>query len=237
MNELWKRYAGRIDALSLRERIMVFSAAMVAVLALGFELMVAPEIAKQKRLSIAMTQKNAEMRAFEAQLAKLLATRQQDPDRAERERLAKLKGELGALEARVSAEERKFTAPAQMRTVVEGLLRRARGVQLVEMKTLAASTVSSSRAGAKPPAKPPAEKVADRPAERPAGAERLIYRHGLELTVSGSYLDLLAYARELEQMPSQLYWGVLHVDAAGYPRVVMKLTVYTLSLDPTWLSV
>jgi MSHA biogenesis protein MshJ len=233
VSELWKRYAGRIDALSLRERVMVFSAAMVAVLALGFELMVAPEIAKQKRLSIAMTQKNTEMRAFEAQLAKLLATRQQDPDRAERERLAKLKGELGVLEARVSAEERKFTAPAQMRTVVEGLLRRARGVQLVEMKTLAVSTVTSSKAGAKPPAKPPAEKVA----ERPPGAERLIYRHGLELTVSGSYLELLAYARELEQLPSQLYWGVLHVDAAGYPRVVMKLTVYTLSLDPTWLSV
>ena len=29
----------------------------------------------------------------------------------------------------------------------------------------------------------------------------------------------------------------LELDAAAYPRVAMKLTVYTLSLDRAWLSV
>jgi MSHA biogenesis protein MshJ len=225
MSGLWQRYAARFDALSLRERAMVFSAVMVAVVALAYTLVIEPELLKQKRIAGAMLQKHSEMKAFEAQVTKLVGSGGLDGGRTERERLARLRAELGALEARVTDEERKFTAPSQMRAVVEGLLARNRGVALVEMKTLAVGTIASSvKSAAKPPAKP-------------AAGERLIYRHGVELTVTGSYFELLAYARDLERLPKQLYWGALELDAASYPKVSMKLTVYTLSLDPTWLSV
>jgi MSHA biogenesis protein MshJ len=59
----------------------------------------------------------------------------------------------------------------------------------------------------------------------------------LELTVSGTYLDLLDYLGELEKLPTQLYWSALELDATRYPKHTMKVTVYTLSLDPAWLSV
>jgi MSHA biogenesis protein MshJ len=214
---LWQRYAARFDALTLRERVMVFAALMVALLAFAYTAMIEPQLLKQKRLAGALVQKHSEMKAFEAQVTKLVGARGAERVESERERLARLRAELAALEAQIGAEERKFTAPSQMRSVVEGLLTRNSGVALVEMKTLAAETLA---AGAKP-----------------ATGERLIYRHGLQLTVSGSYLDLLAYTRALERLPRQLYWGALELDAGGYPKVLMKLTVYTLSLDPTWLSV
>lgn len=225
MTDLWQRYAARFDALTLRERVMVFAAVMVAVLALAYTLLIEPELLKQKRLAGALLQKHSEMRAFEAQVTQLFGGRGQDSALTGRERLARMRAELAALEGRISAEERRFTAPSQMRLVIESLLARNRGVALVEMKTLAADTIASS---ARPAAKP---------APKPAAGERLIYRHGIELTVTGSYLDLLAYARDLERLPRQLYWGGLELDAAGYPKVSMKLTVYTLSLDPAWLSV
>lgn len=229
MNALWQQYAGRFNALSLRERVMVFAAVMIAVVALGHTLAVEPQLAKQKRLSGAMLQKSSEMKAFEVQVEKLVGSRQGDAGRSERERLVRARSELGALELRIRAEERRFTAPTQMRRVVEGLLARNRGVALEEMKTLAVETLAAGAPNAKPPAKPPAGK--------PVAADARIYRHGLQLTVSGSYLDLLAYARDLEKLPSQLYWDRLSIDAAAYPKVVMKLTVYTLSLDPAWLNV
>jgi MSHA biogenesis protein MshJ len=216
---LWRRTAARFDALSLRERVMVSAAVLVALLALTYTMMLEPELQKQRRSSAAMLQKQSEMRALDAQVQGLLGARAQDPDRARRERLAQLTGQLGELDSRISAEERRFTQPAQMRGVVEGVLNRARGVELVEMKTLAVSTLSAKDAKDKEP------------------KERFIYRHGLELTVSGSYLDLLAYLRDLESLPTQLYWGALSIDASQYPRVLMKLTVYTLSLDRAWLNV
>ena len=70
-----------------------------------------------------------------------------------------------------------------------------------------------------------------------AGAPRPIYRHALELTVSGAYLDLYAYLRQLEGLPTRLYWRKADLAAGDYPKVVLRLTVYTLSFDPSWMSV
>jgi MSHA biogenesis protein MshJ len=233
---LWQRYSTRFDALTLRERVMVFAAVMVVVMALGYTLAIEPQLLKQKRLATAMLQKQSEMKAFETQVGTLLGSAGPGAQRSGRERLAQLRAELAALEARIRAEERRFTAPAQMRRVIEGLLARNRGVALEEMKTLAVDTVSAAAAATAALASQPV-KLSAKPAPQAASGERLIYRHGVELTVSGSYLDLLAYARDLEKLPSQLYWGALELDAGAYPKVSMKLVVYTLSLDPAWLSV
>jgi MSHA biogenesis protein MshJ len=221
----------------MRERIMVFAAVMVALLALSYTLLIEPELIRQRRINAAMLQKHSEMKALDAQVTKLLGAPAQNRDRPERERLAGLRKELAEVEARIAAEERRFTAPAQMRGVIEEVLGRSRGLALVELKTLATTTLTDTAkppAAAKPAAggKPPAGTKA-------AGArgERLIYRHGLEVTVSGSYLDLLAYLRDLEALPTQLYWGALELDASAYPKLSMKLTVYTLSLDRAWLNV
>lgn len=223
MKALWRRYAERIDALSLRERIMVFAAAAVVLLAPAWALFIDAEGAKQKRLVSALRQKQSEMKALETQVAQLFGTRAGDPDRPASERLKQIRAELAEAEARVAAEERKFTAPTQMRRVIAELLGRNRAVNLVELKTLPVTSIAEARAAA---------------GGKPAlASERLIYRHGIELTVAGAYLDLLAYLRDLESLPTQLYWGALEIDAAGYPKVTMKLTVYTLSLDRAWLKV
>lgn len=198
---------------------------MVAMLAAGYTLVIEPQILRQKRIAAQMLQKHSEMKTFEAQLGKLLASRGPDSGRSERERLTRMRAELAYLESRVSAGERRFTAPAEMRAVIENVLARSRGVGLVSMASLATETLAANG------------KPAPKGEVKPAAGERLIYRHGLELVVSGSYLDLLAYARNLERLPQQLYWGALAIDAASYPKVSMKLTVYTLSLDPAWLSV
>jgi MSHA biogenesis protein MshJ len=214
VSALWRRTGERFDSLNLRERLMVSAAVMVALLAFVYTMMLEPELIRQRRAAGAMLQKQSELRALDAQVQALAALRSEDPERARRERLAQLKSELTDVEARILAEERRFTAPAQMRSVVEGVLARSRGVALVEMKTLAVTTLAAKQVN-----------------------ERLIYRHGVELTVSGSYLDLLAYLRDLEALPTQLYWGALDLDASKYPKLLLKLTVYTLSLERAWLSV
>jgi MSHA biogenesis protein MshJ len=58
----------------------------------------------------------------------------------------------------------------------------------------------------------------------------------LELTVSGAYLDILAYLQDLERLPTQLYWGDLGLDSQ-YPTMTVRIVVYTMSLDRAWLSV
>jgi MSHA biogenesis protein MshJ len=215
---LWLRYAERIDALSLRERVMVFAAAVVVLLAPAWALFIDAESAKHKRLVASLKQKQSEMKALETQVAQLFGAAEPIG-----ERLRQLRVQLAAADEQIAAEERKFTPPSEVRAVVEELLGRNRGVALVELRNLPVTSIAEARAAAGTKAV--------------AASERLIYRHGIELTVAGAYLDLLAYLRELEALPAELHWGALEMDAVAYPKVTMKLTLYTLSLDRAWLKV
>lgn len=226
MKRLWQRYAERVDQMTLRERVLVFASAMLMLVALVYVLFIDAEVQRQKRLSSTLVQRQAEAKTLQDQLTKVLTSRASDPDRQLRERLARLRSQLGDIEARIRDEERKFTTPAQMRTVIDELLARNSAVQLIAMKSLPTTSVADTRSS--PPSK--GEQMA-------SPADRLVYRHGIEITVSGAYLDLLEYIRQLERLPTQLYWSSLQLDASTYPRSTMKVVVYTLSLDPRWLSV
>ena len=234
MKQLWNRAAERIDALSLRERVLVFATAMALLLALSYSLLIDPQMSAQKRLASTVAQKQAEIKGMEAQITAIATSRAADPDRALRERLAEVRKQLAEVESQIAGEERKFTAPEQMKSVIEEMLARNRAVHLVAMKTLPTTTLAEARAES---GKAEASKPAAKPAEAPKSGERLVYRHGMEVTVAGGYLDLLRYLRDLEQLRTQLYWGSLEIDATRYPRHTMKIVVYTLSLDPAWLNV
>jgi MSHA biogenesis protein MshJ len=233
VKRLWQSQAARFDALSVRERVMVFAAAMSVVIGLAYVLFLDAEGVRQNRLTASIAQAQGELKVLEAQLGKLVVLRGEDPDSGTRRQIAEVGGQLAQVEAGIRAEERRFTAPAQMRGVVEGVLTRNRAVSLLTLRTLPVTNIPES-----PPAAGAAKRApALKPGASASAAERLIYRHGIEIIVAGPYLDLLGYVRDLEALPTQLYWGGLEIDATTYPKVVMKLTVYTLSLDRAWLNV
>jgi MSHA biogenesis protein MshJ len=234
VKDYWRKVSEWVDAKSLRERALVFAALLTFLIAIFYSAFLDPEFATSRRLSQEISQRQGEIRALQDEISKVLQARQQDPDRVNRTRLAGLKASLADADARIAAEERKFTAPAQMREVIKELLARNRGVKLVGMKTLPVSSIpeGSGIEVALQLLQQAAKSVA-----KPQAVERVVFRHGIELTVSGSYLDLLTYIVELEKLPSQLYWGALDLDASQYPNLQLKLTLFTLSLDRAWLNV
>ena len=234
MKRLWQQYVAKMEAASLRERVMIFAAVAVAVIALANGALVEPELAKQRRLSGEVAQRQGEIRKMQEQSQKLAFARQADPDQATRKQLEALRARTAAAEAKLKDEQRKFVPPERIGALLEEMLSRNRRLQLVDMRTLPAAAIDPGG----PPPKPAAEKPA---AEKPVAAKPAtagtIYRHGVEITLTGSYLDLLAYLRDLEKLPSQMYWGKLDLSVASHPKVTLKLSVYTMSLDLAWLIV
>jgi MSHA biogenesis protein MshJ len=112
-----------------------------------------------------------------------------------------------------------------MPALLEQMLKRNGRLQLVAMNTL--------------PVTPFIEQAADATiAQAPvAGQERQMYKHGVQITVRGSYADLLQYLTALEKLPTRMFWGVAKMNVVQYPSVELTLTLYTLSLDKTWLQV
>jgi MSHA biogenesis protein MshJ len=64
-----------------------------------------------------------------------------------------------------------------------------------------------------------------------------VFKHGVRITVRGSYPDMLRYLETLEHLKAQMFWGRAELTVTRYPVAELTLTVYTLSLDKTWLVV
>jgi MSHA biogenesis protein MshJ len=235
MKRLWKQYADRIDAASLRERALIFAAAVVVIVALLNALLIEPQLVKQRQLSREIAQRQEGLRALQQQLEKMAGARRAGPDQAERSRFEDARRRLAEVEAKLIEEQRKFAPPEQIGPILEEMLSRNSRLTLVNMRTLPVATIATGNE--KPAAKPVAEKAAEKAASAKPAAQGQIYRHGVELTVSGSYFDLLAYLKSLEKLPSQMYWGQLDLAVGVHPQVTLKLSVYTLSLDPAWMRV
>jgi MSHA biogenesis protein MshJ len=233
VKRLWQRYVEKMDGASLRERVMIFAAAATVLIGLLNTLLIEPQLVKQRRLSGEVAQRQGEMRIMQEKLQAVALARRADPDRELRRQLDALKLKVSETEARLLEEQRKFAPPEQVGALLGEMLSRNRKLQLVDMRTLPVASFAENAAEADkaPPQKPAAAKPA-----APAGGGQ-IYRHGVEITVSGSYLDLLAYLKDLEKLPNQLYWGRLELSASAYPQVTLKLSVYTLSLNLAWLVV
>lgn len=226
MNETWQKVVTRFDALKPRERTMVFVAGAAVIGWLVFTMAIDNELARHKRLSADISRQQTTLAQVQAQSAELMRAAAQDPDTAGRARIDALKAQLAQFDAELRGVQQGLVPPTRMTRVLEDVLTRNSRVRLVKLKTLPVTALVDREAKGEPVR-----------AATPGGADRLVYKHGIELTLEGGYLDLLDYLTRLEKLPWQMFWARTGIDALQYPRVQLTVTLYTLSLDEAWLVV
>lgn len=235
MKRLWQRYAERINGAKLRERVLVFAACALALVALLNLALIEPALTKDRRLSREIGQRQAEIGKIQEEIKKVALGRKAEPDKEVLGRLDAIKRRTLEVEEKVSREQRNLVPPEQVGALLEEMLSRNRKLLLVEMKTLPVVNLAQrSIEGAKPAAITQAPKA---PAAAAPVAGGNVYRHGVEITLTGGYMDLLSYLKDLEKLPRQMYWGQLDLRVLEHPQLSLKLSVFTLSLDPAWLVV
>jgi MSHA biogenesis protein MshJ len=210
--------------MSLRERAMIFAAAAFVVIALMSTMLLDPLLAKQRALSSQVVQQQEKMKALQGQLQALLQARRDDVHSPLRERIAQLRLQLREQDGYLQSRRDRLVRPDQMADLLEQVLNKNGQLQLVALKTLPVDFLI-----------PPA-------ANAVAGAnvhsdQKQIFKHGVQITVRGGYSDMLRYLDALEKMPTQMFWGEVSLNVDQYPDASLTLTLYTLSLDKTWLTV
>ncbi|UGQ48377.1 type II secretion system protein GspM [Massilia endophytica] len=273
MKEQWLKLAARIDALALRERIMIFAALGCMIVYLVYMTIAEPMMAKQKEASAQIVSQQQKIAELNVQIQERIASASLDPDSAARVRLERLLSEQTSLGTNLRTVQRGLVAPEKMAPLLERILQSHGRLKLMALSSLPVTTVEEaapltaappkseaagqgSPQGAQPaeiaqavvaaavqqagaagatPASPPAGAAAPAPVPAPK-ARAMLYRHGVELTLQGSYPDMVSYMEALEHLPVQLFWGRAQLDAENYPDAKLTLTLYTLSLDDKWMK-
>lgn len=237
MKQYWIRLSGRIDARSARERALIFLVAAAMLIALINALLVAPLQAERTQLAKQMKQDEDKIAAIHTQINALVKASTGDVDAGKRAHLAKLQQEVAKSDEALRNLQKGLVLPDRMVNLLEDILRREGQLQLVSMKTLPVSGILDAVENKVKPAAVSAaieKKAADLLA---VPGSPLVYKHGVELVVKGGYADLLQYLTRLEGLSWQMFWGEVEFKVEEYPRSALTLTLYTLSLDKTWLSI
>ena len=214
-----QRYADRLDAMSLRERVLIFLAAAVVIVAIVDSALFDPISRRQKVNSQRIHQQEDEVRTMQAQVQVYAQARTGDNANAKRQRLEKRKLELAALDRELGARRSELVTPERMAKMLSEIVKRNPDIELVSLRSLPATGLTQSLTAILGP------------------AGLALYRHGIEIAVSGSYLKMLTYVGQLERLPAKIMWGNMELQAGAYPVVTLKITLYTLSPEKTWLLI
>jgi len=229
MKEQWQKLSARFGALVMRERVLVLLAAVFGTALVYDALAIQPLETQKKRFTQQLTETRQNIKSAD------IVTRAQDsianPDAVKRTYRDALRKQLTEIDQNMQGLQRGLVPPERMAKLLEQMLSRSRGLQLVALRTLPAQRFEAP--GAASSAKP-GEKAAKPALKDP---ERTIYQHSVEITMQGSYADLHDYLAQLEKLPSQMFWGRINVNTEQYPRLRVTLTVQTLSLNKAWLIV
>lgn len=233
--KLWLRYLNWFAALKPRERQIVAAAVVLGGMFLGYTYAIEPKLLRAKRDTRALTEATQSAATMRQQTAALQAGNQ-DPDAPLRAQLAALNAEFAAQDGRFALVKKSLVPANKMSGLLENFLARGSSLQLISLRTLPPTPLIERKV-----APPGADKnlpaigiQADAAAALLNGAPNL-FKHGVEIKIVGPYHDLLAYIRALENAPQRLLWGNMDLAAQEYPRTQLTLTVYTLSLEKSWL--
>lgn len=235
----WEKMRQKFDAMQPRERALVFAAGAVVIVGLGFVLVIDGAMTRNKIALNNVESHRSNLEQLQNQNAELARVLALDPNVEGRKHVEQLLQQIGGYDSELREVQQGLVPSNQMVKVLEDMLNRESRVRLVKLRTLPATALVERAAAGTPKATMNGvEGKPDDTAGKPAPPKKnLVYKHGLELTVEGNYLDLAEYQARLEKLPWRMFFARTSVNSVDYPRVLMTVTLYTLSLDEAWLVV
>lgn len=210
MKQQWQRLALRIDAMQLRERVFVFLTIIVCFGALADTLWLSPAQLAHKQATQRFAAQETELQRLRNELKDL--AKPVDANKTVRDDIAAANLRLDAINQEIRAVAPLAEGgPAIEQTLVQ-FLRRQDGLTLLGTGTTPSTSVSAPSATAGQTAS--------------ASAQPVLSRRGLELTVAGSYADLVRYVGTLENALPTLRWGTLQLKTTQQaPEMTMQVFV------------
>ena len=234
LEELRRRlvdFAERVDALLLRERVLLLGAALMLTAYVWDKWFLQPMDARRQNLQAQVQTASESLQRIEAATTEWVATASVDPDAAARAHLAALAKDLKDARALVEAKAGRMVAPEQMPEVLKTVLSRFQELEFVSLEGLKVEQVAMAPA-------PDAATGAPAPALKP-GQDKLygVYRHGIRIRFKGSFPATVEYLHALERLPVGFYWDTIDLRTGKTPEVDGALVVFTVSLGAGWIGV
>jgi MSHA biogenesis protein MshJ len=215
----FRPFVERLDALTLRERVIVFGAGVALLYVFWHTVLMDPLSARAKVAEQRLAETHRQMDMID----QVGAAAASDPAIAAALRNRALQQRLTALDAELNSAARGYVSPERMTEMLRELLTEQHGLSLVSLANMPVQSLSMP-AGTKPGAAIPID-------------NRGPFLHPVEMVVQGDYASVVAYLRALESMPWRISWQQVELTAGDYPQNRVRIVIGALSLSRYWMTV
>jgi MSHA biogenesis protein MshJ len=213
----FKGFIDRIDAMSLRERGLIFVTLLVALYFVAVNVLFGSVNSEKDRLQKQVNQLHEETRALESQVQVIAGGGENDPDTVKRKKIASLQENLKTMDVAFNRVTAGLVPPKEMSKLVEQMLLKNHGLEVIKVESLPSTPLLEGSAG--------------------GGSDgSMVYKHGMRIELKGSYLDILRYLRSLEGLEWKVFWGQVTLQTEKYPVSKVSLLIYTLSTHQGWIG-
>lgn len=221
----------KFSRLSMRERLLVLLVSVVVLYFVFDTLLFTPQQKRIQQLQQSAQAHKTEFDIVNAKLVVMEADKVKGADQLQRQR-----EEIAALQQQIAAAERFYSAGDQSKAgltvLLPKLLASNLNVSLVDLKTQAPAVFFSSAQQTKQAKPGPTTKSnALQPSPSTPVNQSTIYRSAVDVSLEGSFPDLLSYLKTLEQRSAPLFWTGAVLEVKTYPQVALKLNITTLGVE------
>ncbi|OAN16507.1 MSHA biogenesis protein MshJ [Photobacterium jeanii] len=203
MSNYWYQLVDRFDELSQREQILIFISGWVALLFVGFIVVLEPQMNQLANAKLQVINTTNQLINSDNQITLMSRKLSQDPDVEVDQKIADLRVVNRQLNQQLEGRVGSLVTPVQMSSLMEDVLRRSERLKLVSLQSMPSVQLIS-------------------------GDDEGYYIHPVQLNLRGRYFDVVNYLQQLEELPVKYYWQSLNYQVDRYPWADIQLNVYTL---------
>lgn len=202
----YQKLAILVDALELRERVLLLIGSIVLLFFLVDRIGFQPAIQKQQLLLQGIKDQELQLDVLRAQFSQFY----EEPVEEQPNTLALLHTELGSSNQNLQLQLDRMLSPDKATSILEQVMSHEEGLTLNAVNTRMTPLTSID---------------AD---TRYSQATNKINRYELELQLEGGYLETLDYLRALEALPWKFFWTGINFATTEHPKGNVELEIYTL---------
>lgn len=205
--------------LSTREKVLFTIGGLVFILFGGTVWLIEPIQLDTIALERRVERQKTELGKLEIQITEVERELQQDPDTPLRDNISLLRQRIMRVDDDLREQTVDLIPAEEMPLVLESILERSLSLQI---KIIAVDSIAPIRM---------------MNIDSSVGEKVNLFQHGVALNLEGSYMDVLQYLEEIENLEWRFYWKSFDYKVEDYPAGKAKIELYTLSTSQVFIGV
>lgn len=236
MKAKWQLWSANFLQLKPREQGLIFLCILVVIVFLPFNFFIDGNLIQAEKNEKKIAQLKRSNADLDISITEFSQALKEDKNKVLNDQIAQYEQRLNAIDEKLLTLTEELIDPIQMRNALIQLLNLQPGVTLMSFEVKPAEPMLFEKP--KVNQIQTDKSVTEKNDENTANINNAgLYRHAIQLKLTGRYFQLRDYLKQVEDLPWQFFWHNFEYQLKEYPKSELTIEIYSLSTNKEFIGV